>query len=76
MCMFSKFSCEHLTFLFHKFLYMLSISIDANFRLKLKDHGIKDTYLGSGRSYSIPSEAFKKQLARSRFTISILSRVD
>ena len=43
-------------------MYSLSLSLDANFRLKLKDQGIKDTHLGKGRAYYVDEDGFEEHL--------------
>ena len=40
-------------------LYRLYLAIDANFRLKLKDRGLKDVYLGPGWVYTVEDSKFK-----------------
>ncbi|TDL13533.1 hypothetical protein BD410DRAFT_735251, partial [Rickenella mellea] len=44
-------------------LYTLILSVDANFRLKLKDRGFRDPELGSGWSYFVESDAYLAHLA-------------
>ncbi|TDL13469.1 hypothetical protein BD410DRAFT_846920 [Rickenella mellea] len=43
-------------------LYTLILSIDANFRLKLKDRGIKDPELGSGWAYFVETDPYMGHL--------------
>ena len=38
------------------------LSVDANFRLKLKDRGFRDPELGSGWSYFVESDAYLSHL--------------
>ena len=46
----------------HSWLYTLFLMIDANFRLKLKDRGINDTFLGPGWAYIVEDSKFKEHL--------------
>ncbi|TDL13645.1 hypothetical protein BD410DRAFT_735067, partial [Rickenella mellea] len=43
-------------------LYTLMLSIDANFRLKLKDRGFKDPELGSGWAYFVETDLYMAHL--------------
>ena len=38
------------------------IAVDANFRLKLKNRGIKDPELGSGWSYFVENSAYARHI--------------
>ncbi|KAI0074003.1 hypothetical protein K474DRAFT_1677445 [Panus rudis PR-1116 ss-1] len=44
-------------------LYTLFLMIDANFRLQLKSHGLKDTTLASGWAYYVDEEQYQNHLA-------------
>ena len=39
------------------------LSLDANFRLKSKERGIKDVRLGDGYAYLVEEERFKSHIA-------------
>jgi hypothetical protein len=52
---------------------MLTLSLDANFRLKCKERGIKDVSLGSGYSYMVEDERFKSHLATSSHAVEVRS---
>ncbi|TDL16540.1 hypothetical protein BD410DRAFT_816721 [Rickenella mellea] len=43
-------------------MYMLILAVDANFRLKLKDRGIKDPELGSGWAYFVETKKYQEVL--------------
>ncbi|TDL13597.1 hypothetical protein BD410DRAFT_735152, partial [Rickenella mellea] len=43
-------------------IYTLMVSVDANFRLKLKDRGIKDPELGSGWAYFVEKNKYQEVL--------------
>ncbi len=47
------------------------LSLDANFRLKCKERGIKDVRLGSGYSYLVEEEPFKLHLAVSSHAVEV-----
>ena len=51
---------NHLPFSWINTLYL---SLDANFKLKQKNHGFNDPLLGNGHSYMIADDALKKYLA-------------
>jgi hypothetical protein len=53
---------QPLVIIHRRWLYSLFIVIDANFRLKLKTHGIKDPELGSGLAYFVNAEKFEAHL--------------
>ncbi len=57
-------------FLF-RFLYVLMLSLDANFRLKCKERGIKDVQLGGGYAYLVEEDRFKTHLAASYHAIEV-----
>lgn len=42
----------------HRWLYVLYLMLDANFRLKLKDRGFKDVELTSGWSYFVEESKY------------------
>ncbi|TDL14069.1 hypothetical protein BD410DRAFT_687969, partial [Rickenella mellea] len=46
-----------------RFKYALFLAMDANFKLKLKERGIKDAPLGDGWGYFVPSVPYKDHLA-------------
>ena len=56
---------------YHRFLYALTLSIDANFRLKLKDRGIKDVRLGLGRAYCVDEDKFEQYIKGRTFTTEV-----
>ncbi|EIN12129.1 hypothetical protein PUNSTDRAFT_61430, partial [Punctularia strigosozonata HHB-11173 SS5] len=43
--------------------YALFIAVDGNFKLKLKDRGVKDVQFGSGWSYFVEPEAYHKHIS-------------
>ena len=45
-----------------RWLYSLFIAMDANFRLKLKSHDIRDPELGSGLAYFVNNANFGAHL--------------
>lgn len=47
------------------------LSLDANFRLKCKERGIKDVRLGSGYSYLVEEEPFISHLAVSSHAVEV-----
>ncbi|TDL13917.1 hypothetical protein BD410DRAFT_868388 [Rickenella mellea] len=49
---------------YNRWKYSLIIAIDANFRLKLKNRGFKDSPLGDGWSYFVPSIPYKAHVAQ------------
>lgn len=57
--------------LLFRFLYVLMLSLDANFRLKSKERGIKDVQLGSGFAYLVEEGRFKTHLAVSSHAIEV-----
>ncbi|TDL25097.1 hypothetical protein BD410DRAFT_717811, partial [Rickenella mellea] len=46
-----------------RFKYALYLAMDANFRLKSKERGIRDSPLGDGWAYFVPTVPFKEHLA-------------
>ncbi|TDL14820.1 hypothetical protein BD410DRAFT_845698 [Rickenella mellea] len=46
-----------------RYKYALFLAMDANFRLKSKERGIRDTPLGNGWSYFVPSRPFKEHVS-------------
>lgn len=49
----------------HRWLYGLILTIDANFRLKLKDKGSKnDGALGDGWAYWVPEQEYQDYIAK------------
>ncbi len=47
------------------------LSLDANFRLKSKERGVKDIHLGSGYAYLVEDGPFKRDLAASSHTVEV-----
>lgn len=47
-----------------RFLYILYIAIDANFKLKGKDRGIKDVELMPGWAYFVREDEFQAHIAK------------
>lgn len=45
-------------------LYGMSLAVDANFRLKLKDRGVVDPELGPGWSYFVNDEKYKAEIIK------------
>ena len=61
-----------LLILFYSFLYTLSLSMDANFRLKLKERHIKDEKrLGRGLSYYVDEILYDEMVARSTHVVEV-----
>ena len=61
-CM-SIYFYEHTFYItFPSWLYTLFLMIDGNFKLKLKDKGISDAFLGSGWAYFVNNEKFQAYL--------------
>lgn len=54
-----------------RFLYVLMLSLDANFRLKCKEQGIKDVQLGGGYAYLVEEDRFKTHVAASSHAIEV-----
>ena len=54
-----------------RFLYALTLSLDANFRLKLKDRGFSDIRLGTGRAYCVAESKFEKFLENNAFATEV-----
>lgn len=50
---------------------MLMLSLDANFRLKSKERGIKDVRLGDGFAYLVEEERFKRHIAVSSHAVEV-----
>ncbi len=50
---------------------MLMLSLDANFRLKCKERGIKDVRLGSGYAYLVEESKFKSHIATSSHAVEV-----
>ncbi|TDL15288.1 hypothetical protein BD410DRAFT_732930, partial [Rickenella mellea] len=46
-----------------RFKYALFLAMDANFRLKSKDRGVRDSPLGDGWAYFVPTNPFKEHVA-------------
>ncbi len=47
------------------------LSLDANFRLKCKERGIKDVELGSGYAYMVEEKNFKSHLAVTTHAVEV-----
>ncbi len=47
------------------------LSLDANFRLKCKERGIKDVRLGNGYAYMVEEDQFKSHIAVSSHAIEV-----
>lgn len=47
-----------------RWLHSLFLAVDANFRLKLKNRGIKDPDIGSGWSYFVESRRYIEHLSQ------------
>ncbi len=47
------------------------LSLDANFRLKCKDRGIKDVRLGNGYAYLVEEERFKSHIAITSHAVEV-----
>ena len=48
--------------IYFRFLYTLFLAMDANFKLKSKDRGIKDIELSAGDSCFVETEPYEKHL--------------
>jgi hypothetical protein len=57
--------------LLSRFLYVLMLSLDANFRLKSKERGIKDVRLGDGYAYLVEEGKFKSHIAASSHAVEV-----
>ena len=57
--------------LFSRFIYVLMLSLDANFCLKCKERGVNDVSLGSGYAYLVEEGHFKSHLAVSSHAIEV-----
>ena len=51
-----------LIFLLFRYLYQLTLAIDANFRLKRKERGIQDKSLSDGLAFIVQSDSYSKFL--------------
>ncbi len=47
------------------------LSLDANFRLKCKERGIKDVRLGNGFAYMVEEERFRSHIAVSSHAVEV-----
>lgn len=47
------------------------LSLDANFRLKRKERGIKDVNLGDGYAYLVEDKKFKSHIAASSYAVEV-----
>ncbi len=47
------------------------LSLDANFRLKCKERGIKDVRLGNGYAYVVEQEQFKSHIDVSSHAVEV-----
>ncbi len=47
------------------------LSLDANFRLKCKERGIKDVRLGNGYAYMVEEENFQSHIAMSSHAVKV-----
>ena len=48
-----------------RWLYSYFLAVDGNFRLKLKNRGIKDPELGSGWSYFVENSEYIQHISES-----------
>ena len=55
----------NLTDLSTRWIYAQFIAVDANFRLKSKNHWIKDPELGSGWAYFVKNTAYTRHVVNS-----------
>lgn len=55
----------------YRFLYVLMLSLDANFRLKCKERGIQDVTLGNRYAYMVEEKQFKLHLAVSSHAVEV-----
>jgi len=46
----------------YRWLYTLFLAVDANFRLTLKDKGLKDIALGPGWAYQVEETRFQNHI--------------
>lgn len=49
------------------------LSLDAKFRLKCKERGIKDVRLGNGYAYLVEEDQFRSHIASSSHAIEVRS---
>ncbi len=47
------------------------LSLDANFRLKRKERGIKDVRLGNGYAYLVEEDRFKSHISNSSHAVEV-----
>ena len=47
-----------------RWIYGLNLAIDANFRLKLKDHNVIDPELGPGWAYFVNEEKYQEEIKK------------
>lgn len=50
-------------YLFIRYLYQLTLAVDANFRLKRKERGIQDKSLSDDLAYIVQSDSYSKFLS-------------
>lgn len=53
---------EWITNYYNRFLYTLMLAIDANFKLKMKDRGARNTYMGDGWAFFVSQPAYAEHL--------------
>ncbi len=51
-----------LIFILFRYLYQLTLAVDANFRLKRKERGIQDKSLSDGLAYIVQNDTYSKFL--------------
>lgn len=62
--------------IFRRWLYILYLAIDANFRLKLKDRGVQgDDELGSGWAYFVQHDLYKEEIPKHTETIEVCHHI-
>jgi len=52
-------------------LYSYFLAVDANFRLKLKNRGIKDPETGSGWSYFVGNKDYDKHISQKTIDMEV-----
>lgn len=57
---------------FHRWLYTFLVTIDANFRLKLKDKGLKDDPpLGDGWSHMVKTKPYQAYINEYGYQVEV-----
>ena len=68
-------SCRFFSHETYRWLYTLYLSVDANFKLRLKDRGARDVYLGPGWAYVVEETKYKEHIKKFANTKEVCSFV-